>query len=167
MKLRDTSIAILSDLRSILIQLSDEEFKLPLAIFSEASVGQHTRHILEFFQCLIQSYSTDIICYDDRTRSLDLESNVTFAIEKLDQICQDLDEIRSDKTLNLAGQLSETRFSVQSSMMREMIYVVEHTVHHLAVIKIGLVVNFPEINIPDNFGVADSTQRFKNSKCAR
>lgn len=167
MKLRDTSVAILNDLRSVLIQLSNEEFTLPLTVFSQATIGQHTRHVLEFFQCLIQSYATDVICYDDRTRSIDLESNVSFAIDKLDCICQDLEQIKTDKTLNLGGQLSDTRFSVQSSVMREMIYVVEHTVHHLAVIKIGLVVNFPAIKIPDNLGVADSTQRFKNLKCAR
>jgi hypothetical protein len=41
--------------------------------------------------------------------------------------------------------------------MREMVYLVEHSIHHYALIRIGLQENFPKIIIPENFGIAYST----------
>ncbi len=45
--------------------------------------------------------------------------------------------------------------------MREMVYLVEHSIHHYALIRIGLQENFSDIFIPKNFGVAYSTVKYR------
>ena len=50
---------------------------------------------------------------------------------------------------------------VSSSFFRELTYLIEHTIHHLAIIKIGLNEVYPAIEIPKNFGVAHSTIRYQ------
>ena len=46
---------------------------------------------------------------------------------------------------------------VESTLERELVYNIEHAVHHMAMIKIGLRQIAPEILIDKNFGVAQST----------
>jgi hypothetical protein len=67
-----------------------------------------------------------------------------------------------DKMLMLATSYDgEELLEIPTSFNRELVYLIEHTIHHLAIIKIGLNEAFPTIEIPENFGVAYSTIRFK------
>lgn len=42
----------LYELIVLLKQLSNEEYSKPCSQLSDASIGEHTRHIIEMFQCL-------------------------------------------------------------------------------------------------------------------
>ena len=42
----------LKELIDLLHQLSNEEYSKPCPQLSNASIGEHTRHIIELFQCL-------------------------------------------------------------------------------------------------------------------
>ena len=157
---------ILSQLSEVLSNLTTENYTMPLEIFSGASIGQHTRHILEFYMCLISNSEADVINYDLRKRDTNLEQNLEFCISTIDQIKCDLDNLTSERELSLEAMQGGTNVSVKTTFNREVLYAVEHTVHHMAIIKMGVLLNYPKIKIPENFGVAESTIRYKNT-CAQ
>jgi hypothetical protein len=49
-------------------------------------------------------------------------------------------------------------------MARELVYNIEHVVHHMALVKIGLKELLPDLDLPDDFGVAVSTIRYQHSE---
>ena len=58
-------------------------------------------------------------------------------------------------------------FSIKSSIARELLYTLDYSIHHMAIIKIGTQTCFPEFITPETFGLAPSTIRFKKEKCAQ
>ena len=53
--------------------------------------------------------------------------------------------------------------TIASNYYRELSYVIEHTVHHMALLKIGLNALPEPIVVPGSFGVAISTLRYRNT----
>lgn len=51
---------------------------------------------------------------------------------------------------------------IESTIGREVMYAFDHAVHHMAIIKIGLIENFPDKTIDVNLGIAPSTVRNNN-----
>jgi hypothetical protein len=50
---------------------------------------------------------------------------------------------------------------ISSSIERELAFNLEHLVHHMAIIRIGLNIAVPKLDIPMNFGLANSTKRYR------
>ncbi len=152
---------ILTQLSSALESLNNEEYTKPLDIFSGASTSQHVRHILEFYLCVIDSDKQNIN-FDVRKRDLSIEQNIHIAQEKIASISNALDSLSNDTHLLLTASLGSKSHTVQSSLLRELLYVVEHAVHHMAIIKMGLMLHFPHIKLKANFGVAESTIAYRD-----
>lgn len=163
--LMDACKAIFEDGRFYLSKLTPQQYGQPLDLFSGSSLGQHTRHWIEFFQCLIFQCQEEDICYDKRKRDLVLESDPRFAIQALDSIEEQLSTLNFPKQIILtSGMPQGPEVKLQTSFFRELWFVIEHAVHHLAIIKIGLSKEYPELTLPENFGVACSTLKFQENK---
>jgi hypothetical protein len=52
---------------------------------------------------------------------------------------------------------------VISNVQRELVYLIEHSIHHFALVRIGIQENFPEIILPCDFGIAYSTIKYRES----
>ena len=72
--------------KEVLSQLPEEYYSKPCGLLSDATIGQHTRHIIELYQCLIDGYTSAEVCYDKRKRNKQIEQDVQFAINQLWQI---------------------------------------------------------------------------------
>ncbi len=155
-----STIAIhqLESIRAILEQLSTEEFIRPLPLLEGTSIGKHIRHTLEFHQCLFEESA--VISYDNRSRNEALENNLEDAQECLDWLITHLKFVQVDRVLNLTVQYGESVEVITSSMKRELTFLIEHTVHHMAILRIALNTCFPAIQYEKTFGYADSTVRF-------
>lgn len=160
------SISILSQLKDVINQLEGSAYSKTLDVFSGASIGQHTRHIIEFYICLLQQKKQGNICYDKRQRNLALETDIEVTSATIDMIINKLQIPTEDSPVTLTCEMEGEIIETPSSVSRELIYALEHAVHHMAIIKIGLLLNCPELNIPTNFGVADSTVQYKK-QCAQ
>ena len=66
MSIQKTIAHSFDEMKSILLQFDDMSFQKELEIISDASVGQHFRHIIEFYSCFLQAQKNNCICYDDR-----------------------------------------------------------------------------------------------------
>jgi len=62
--MKEVSKKILLQLENVLVGLTNEEYTTPLEIFSGTSIAQHTRHILEFYLCLISNSESSVINYE-------------------------------------------------------------------------------------------------------
>lgn len=165
--LQKINIDILKQLTDLLESLEDFVYNDNLSPLHYHSVGQHVRHITEFYLCLLKGYETGIVNYDARERNLRIEVDKTFALEVITDVENRLSQYQNDKQLILqtAFGLEET-IDIPSSFFRELTYLIEHTIHHLAIIKIGLNEVYPEIQIAPDFGVAHSTIKHRNMQNA-
>lgn len=154
-------------LQSVLNELTPEEFTTPSLQLSGSSIAQHTRHIIELFLELNKGYNNGVVNYEKRQRNHRIENDKSFATDLLDAILEALE--KPDKILLLDTDLSTDNsglFTISTSYYRELIFNIEHTVHHMALIKVAL----NEISareIPKNFGVAVSTIKHNHRLCAQ
>lgn len=157
---------ILNQLRDSLQQLTDEEYRRPLDILSQASVGEHVRHTIEMFQCLESGYESGRVNYENRPRDIRIETDSSFAAGLLAQIGQQID--RPDKVLqmeNCFGEHGSEAVTVPTNYLREVAYNLEHAIHHMALIKVGLQ-QIGSVTIPEAYGVAASTLKYRQA-CAQ
>ena len=159
----------LIEIKELIKKLNTKVYTQKLRSLSEASLGQHVRHILEFYICLLNGLTPKIIIYDNRARNLLLETDINYACDSIDRTCKQLENIPEDVPLTVKGNYSskDDLSVIQStSLLRELAFCLDHSTHHQALIKIGL----RELNLFDlirsDFGVSSATIRHK-IKCAQ
>ncbi len=165
-----TAFTVLNSVKFYLQQIDNEQYTRQLAVYSNSTIGQHTRHVIEFFICLIvQSEQGKIIDYDRRQRNKQIETDRLYAINCIDGIIVEIVKKDLKQSLQLAVNYDNNNKPsyVSTTLERELVYNIEHTIHHLALIKIGLNIVLPSLELPKNFGIAPSTIKYQNSqKCA-
>ena len=162
---------VLDDLQFYLSRIDPVIFQAPMELLSGSTIGQHTRHIIEFFNCLVeQSNDGDIplISYGKRRRDFMIESAPDHALQNVLQICEQIKDLDPTKSCWLdCEEHGEEDLQVLSTIGRELVYTIEHTIHHLAIVKIALKAAIPSISLPEHFGVAPSTIRYRQQLCAQ
>lgn len=160
----------LQDLRIYLAAIEPTMFELQLELLSGSTIGQHTRHILEFYQCLIEQSNTEVpeINYARRQRDYRIESDPAYALQLADAIITQLSDLNESQPCQLnCEEHGQENLWVTSTIGRELIYNIEHTIHHLAIVKIALKHAMPSLVLPAHFGVAPSTIRHRHEACAQ
>jgi hypothetical protein len=161
MQIRDNIEPVLNQLAESLLLLTDNEYIKKSILLNGSSIGGHTRHVIELFQCLINGYENAVVNYELRKRDLEIETNKSFACNLLTTIASAIH--MPNKILNLQGFYSETgddKCAVDTNFYRELIYNLEHTIHHMALIRVAIN-EVSTIKLPENFGVAAATMQYK------
>ncbi|QKJ64930.1 DinB family protein [Flavobacterium sp. M31R6] len=148
----------LDELIELLNQLSDEEYSKSCFELSGSSIGEHTRHIVEMFQCLVRNYDSGIVNYDKRDRNKLIETNTDFAIQVILDSKNSIS--KENKNLELQQIIDGNAVHIQSNYYRELLYNLEHCIHHQALIKVAIL-KCESIAVDDNFGVARSTIEYR------
>lgn len=155
--MKSSAIQILNQIESILHQVNKENYSLSLSILMGNSIGKHVRHILDLFECLLTNSENEIISYDSRTRNPKIELSPQFALQKIEQIKTQLQDLDLYQRVQLQQKTGFESHLIETTIQRELLYNIEHAVHHMAIIRIGIEQNFDHIVIPENFGIAYST----------
>jgi hypothetical protein len=153
----------LNELSQLISQLSKEEYCRPCEGLSNATIGEHTRHIIEMFQCLDNQYDLGVINYDLRKRDFSIQTDTSFAIATIDTILAQLE--KSNKKLQLEQIVDGEALLIESNYQRELLYNLEHCIHHQALIKVAIIQS-NSITVDENFGVARSTIEYRK-QCAQ
>lgn len=153
-------------LTETLNQLSADEYVQASKILFNASIGQHVRHIIELFLCLEKGYESGVVNYEKRKRDYQIETNKDLAIQLLKDIYHRLDRPNSNLVME-AEDYENTGgiVAIPSNYYREVAYNLEHTIHHMALIRVG-VNEVSTIELPQEFGVAYSTIKYRQ-QCAQ
>ncbi len=163
--LTPVSILILHQLREVLTDLSPTNYARPLAVFNGSSLGGHTRHIIEFYECLLTAAETGYINYDERQRDKQIEQNLDYALEVIRQLTLKLQQSATPQTseITLKAKFGDQTVCIPTNFQREEAYLIEHSIHHFALLRIGVEAVSPEVKVNPNFGVAFSTMEYRRA----
>lgn len=159
---------ILSQLTDLVAQISESDFVRPSDQLSQSTIGQHLRHTLEFFICFERGYQQGIVNYDKRAHDKQIERDKYIALATIDRIEEFVKSFEEKELkLEVGYDLSQDEFvTINTTATRELVYNIEHAVHHMAIIKIGIREVASYVNLPKDFGVAASTIRYHEAAVA-
>ncbi|KAI9995294.1 hypothetical protein PInf_012346 [Phytophthora infestans] len=162
-------LAILDQHKAFLRSVDDVvyTFHSPLV---EGSLGQHTRHSLdhlrkplELLAAQQQGSDSNMVRYDIRDRHTPVEKDRRAAIKQIEQLEKTLRTLPQKdlaRPVHAAFMLSADgrELDFQSTFGRELAFAVHHCIHHNALSKVLLRHHFPELSVPDGFGMAPAKE---------
>ncbi len=165
--------SVFGQMDRLLEQLSAEAYARPLPLFEGSSLGQHFRHIINFAECLLRGWREGLpVDYAARHRDPSLERRPEKARAAIARLVQQMDAVPEAAAVQVradffeAGQPAE-RPVVASTFGRELMFVHDHAIHHLAMIRMGIRTCFPDIRLDPAVGVAPATLKYwqQQRKC--
>ena len=153
----------LNSMLVLLKKITNQDYSNPIKHLNNSTIGQHSRHIIEFYLCYLKGLEDNHINFDSRERSMKLEANKAFCIETINTIIEKL----SSKLNNQSAIIFEYNYTIENSQsaemvsntLRELLFCLDHSIHHQALIKVALIELGKEKIMDDNFGMAYSTIR--------
>lgn len=167
MDLKLASHNILDQLKALIEELSTENFVSQVSVLNNSTVGQHVRHTVEFFKCMTDGVPLGIVNYDKRNHDKSMEVDRSIALQCIIDMKEGITALNEQDILQLEvnyGFDEATTSIMPTNVARELAYNIEHAVHHMAIIKIGVQSVRPDILLPRDFGVAVSTIRYQESQ---
>lgn len=170
MNSKQGNAAIITQIRHLLDQLPQPAYTRPLDVLHGSSVGQHFRHILDFYQCLLRDIPTGTVNYAHRDRNPLMESLPEAAGEMFEKLSDAIQALDDSNPLTVLGDFSaqiedDQRPALHSSVGRELMYAHDHAVHHLALIRIGIKEAAPGIGFDPHLGYAPATVQHRAESC--
>lgn len=165
MNLTEACSNILSQLKDLVDQIRESDFIKPAETLSYSTIGQHLRHTLEFFMCFEHGFENGLINYDKRAHDKLIETDKFLALASIGRISDFINHL-TDKPLKLEVGYDidqETFVTIDTTATRELVYNIEHAVHHMAIMKIGIKEIASYIKLAPDFGIAASTMRYKEN----
>lgn len=151
--------SLMDEQARFLSQLSDDEYT-DRPDPTTSSISSHIRHTLDHVAALMRGASQGVIDYDDRARDTDVERDRTVALDTIRSLRDELAALPDaafGAQLDVRGLVcaDQPQITAASSVARELLYVLSHTVHHHAMIaSIGKSLG---VAVPERFGYAPST----------
>ena len=167
MQLNSACFHILDQLQTTVEQIDAEDFSKSSATLGGSTIGQHLRHTLEFFICLQEGFEQGVINYDRRSHDKLVETDKFIALMAISRIREFISKQKEDKALLLEvgyERHSEACITLSTNFFRELTYNIEHAIHHMAIMKIGVHEIAPYVRLADHFGVAVSTVRYQEKE---
>jgi uncharacterized damage-inducible protein DinB len=126
------------------------------------SIGAHVRHCLDHVNAVLDPTADGVVSYDHRRRQTAIEEHRVVAAAALRASAERLEGLAAatpDAPLTLEAQVDRDGrcVLVRSSMARELVFVLQHTIHHQALVALLLAER--GVPVPRTFGYAPSTPR--------
>ncbi|HUH35822.1 MAG TPA: DinB family protein [Moheibacter sp.] len=161
--MKKTSMHLFEEMNLLLQQLTNQAYGQSLAVLNGNSIGKHFRHILELFEALLKGNALGTLNYEDRKRDVELENSIAAFRERLASMVEEIQTLNLTKKMHLQQYFNGQLIEIETSVQRELLYNIEHCIHHLAIIRIGIEQHFPHIILSEQFGVAHTTLRYRES----
>lgn len=148
----------------ILQRIDQTAYQQAVDIYDGSTVGKHFRHVFDFYHCLIKGLAQGKVDYSDRTRNLQIEREPHTAAHHFNNALHQMNDLQMEASIQVLSDFSDNdqteRISYASTVGRELAFIYDHAVHHLAIIKMGIKIINPNFQLAQNFGVAPSTIKF-------
>ena len=151
---------LLREMRTLVERLDDIEYAMPAPGRSSGGIGGHVRHCLDHVNALLAAIDTDVCAYDRRARGTDVETDRRAAMraisELIDRVTM-LDPASLERMVDVEIQLdhSGTMTTARSTFGRELAFVMNHTVHHNAIV--AQLLHLLGVSMGARFGLAPAT----------
>lgn len=159
---------------TLLSMLNDDQYAYLGEPRFTSTIGQHVRHVVDMYLALMVDENNNLIDYDCRRRGSLIESSCVRGIEALRKVLSWLDALDpmhvARRTVLVKSEVSlqkSASVTLESSLMRELVFVGSHTVHHYALIKV--IANDQGLHVATGFGIAPATASFLRNEveCAQ
>jgi uncharacterized damage-inducible protein DinB len=152
----------LGELAALLERLTDADYVATPQGGVSGAIGAHVRHCLDHVNAVLDPNADGVVRYDRRRRQAAIEEHRLTAIEALRRAVGRLNGLTRqapDAPVRLEAQVDRQGLCVQvtSSLARELVFVMQHTIHHQAVVAVLLAARGQAV--PPTFGYAPSTPR--------
>lgn len=168
----NSQINILEQAKSYLRSVTCEQYREVVSPLFISSAGQHMRHILDHYVSIMDALDSGVVDYDKRRRGAPVESDIDLALQQIAEIETFLCSLRPallEQKIKLSTEVSVDEKLVkvvESSLIREIVFVGSHAIHHFAMIE--QISKAQKISTPKQFGIAPATATFmRGEKCAR
>lgn len=144
--------------------------RIPAALYTSRegthdSIGCHLRHGLEHITCFLEGLEAGVVDYDKRRRDAVLETDIDIMREA---ICKtrscllgiDPEVLERRLTVIQIPTPGHSPGEVESSVVRELIFLSSHMIHHLSLMYIHC--TNAGVDLPEDFPLAFSTIAYRN-----
>ena len=157
----------LEALRAAVGGLSPSEYRAAPSRAS-GSIGAHVRHALDHVRALLTRDPATDLTYDARLRGTAVETDPQAAVDEIDRLCEDLTgtALGSPERLRVMSMTAPDgqHLRAESSLGRELAFVLSHTIHHAAIVAVLL--DWLGRGLPEEFGHAPSTLAARRPRLA-
>lgn len=160
----NANVDALEQLETIIRSVTPTDYSTPVKM-GAYNIGRHVRHITDHYLALKKGVSKGLVDYDLRNRDSDVETNSHNALQLIDVIKDWLvNDLYSDQVVSIKTEVTlyETNsLTISSTLQRELIYLVNHTVHHVA--YMALLAQQLGAHLDSNIGLAPCTASYMRS----
>lgn len=153
MKLIESNLRALEQGRAMLSLLDDVAYAHPAPHTNGIRIGAHMRHVIEFYECFLEGVAAGSIDYDARRRNPAIEKSRAAALRAIGDIERKLSAVSGEVV-----RVRSEELVLASSVARELQVLLDHTIHHYALIAVAL--HAIGVSGDPEFGVARSTSCF-------
>lgn len=163
------NVELLDSACALLSSMEDTIYREPAPDDSGHRIGAQFRHVIEFYDCLLEGLNVGRVDYDARKRATLLESSRSAAIDRFREVADALQHrsLWAERRLQVRMEDDPDHCRdewIDSSVARELQATRSHTIHHFALIAITL--RAWSVNVDASFGVAPSTLRHNALRAA-
>lgn len=152
----------LDELADLLSRTSDEAYLWKPSGGVSGSIGAHVRHVLDHVTVLVERPCQQTVTYDRRARDTVVEHDRQAGIAALRRascrLTAFMDAPRDESltlTLEALVEHGQPPIAVTTSLARELVFALQHTIHHQAII--ALLLQQVGVQAPARFGFAPAT----------
>jgi hypothetical protein len=153
----------LESLGAVVATLPPDVYCARLFPGASGSIGEHVRHCLDHVAALVCADPSGSLSYDQRERGTALETDPAQALRCIQllriKVAVGRWSARLDEPIGVVSTIERggPPLVSMSTLARELAFVLNHTIHHQAMI--GLLASMHGRAVPDGFGFAPSTPR--------
>ena len=156
-----SSIHTLSKSKSLLSVLSNQDLCNISIPPYYSCIGSHVRHILDFYDCILEGYSQGYIDLTNRARDTRIHEDCDYAfknVERVISMLKQLSEINPNTRINVADDLGLGKITIEYTLGAVLAQANSHAIHHYAIINYILESLKISIN-DDTFGYNPTTPK--------
>jgi len=149
---------------ALLRQLEASSYQARCPQCFNSTVGGHIRHNTDHYEQFLAGWSAGEVDYDARTREPQVETDPAYAADLMQRLRIALEAIPTtalDQPLKIKMDGGSTADWSQSTVRRELQFLLSHTIHHYALIVAICHTQGFAGQIPEGFGVAPSTLKHR------
>ena len=168
-RILNNCIGLLDQAIRLTERIVDDVYVSTSSMSPRGSIGDHLRHILDFYQNFIAGMQSGQINYNLRQRGLLIERDLGCGVKHLRKTIaslRSLSGLDGERQLFVSAEedTGATPVWCASSVLRELDFLQSHTVHHYSLI--AMLLRLHEIDPGEDFGVAPSTLKYWGEEAA-
>lgn len=168
--LREALKQAASQVLEIVTAIAAEPDTLRDQLYQNVGIGRHVRHVTDHFLCLQHGAQSSAIDYNQRNRESEVERDPNAARAQIIALMKWTESLTAAQleaavTVHAEILLTETfDKTFHSTFAREILYLINHTIHHAAYIK--LLAARDGLLLSADIGIAPATASFQRQQAA-